>query len=595
MRIKIRHNRGNRRARHRSRQSNHDAVPLPPFQRGPAVAFVITQSCCNDASCVSVCPVNCIHPTPDEAPFATTEMLYVDADTCIDCGACADECPTDAIYADHELTEDQEPYQQLATEYYERYPIGPEWPTGRDHVNAPVDLGTLRVAIVGSGPSACYAALDLTSRARVEVSMFDRLPTPYGLVRSGVAPDHTSTKAVGDLFRRALGHKNTECHFGVEIGTDLTHAELLANHHAVIYAVGAAGDRRAGIEGEDLPGSHAATEFVAWYNGHPDYADRVFDLSGERAVIIGHGNVALDIARILVTDPKHLARSEIAEHAVAALRGSAIREVVIVGRRGAVQAAFTTPELMALGNLDGVDIVVEDNELALDPSTQAAHDDPDTEPRIRWKVGQLEKFAQQPVTPGNKRIVLRFLSSPIELTGNGKVEAITLERTALMTVDGRAVASGTGVLETLETGLVLRSIGYRGKSIPDLPFDDRRGTIPNDGGRVVDPATGNPVTGVYTAGWIKRGPSGVIGTNRLCSEQTVDGLIEDFVAGRLMPPVGGREKLAALVAERAPQYVDYEGWQRIDERERAAGRTDGRPRTKFVTTADLLRASIPPA
>ncbi|MEE2030987.1 4Fe-4S binding protein [Rhodococcus chondri] len=555
------------------------------------MAYVITQACCNDASCVEVCPVNCIHPTPDEAPFATTEMLYIDPETCIDCGACVDECPVDAIAADNELTVAQEPYLEINAAYYERYPIGPDWPELRSRRKIPAELGTLRVAIVGSGPAACYAALDLVGHSCVQVDIFDRLPTPFGLVRAGVAPDHQSTKTVGELFRSAIGHKNTQCWFNVEVGAHLTHEDLLAHHHAVIYAVGAASDRRLGVPGEDLPGSHAATEFVAWYNGHPDFADRQFDLSGERAVIIGNGNVALDVARALVMDPEDLARTDIADHAVEALRNSNIREVVVVGRRGPAQAAYTNPELLALSQLEGIDVIVDPAEVELDPVSQAVLDDPEVAPWTTLKVRQVEGFAAATPNPANKRIVLRYLASPVEIGGDGKVDSITLERNELVEVDGRLEARPTGQTETLETGLVLRSIGYRGTPVPDLPFDERRGVIPNNAGRVVDPETGDPIPGVYTAGWIKRGPSGVIGTNKQCSGETVEQLVEDFVAGRLPEPVADREKLSALVAERRPDYVDYRGWQQIDKQEKARGAAAGRSRAKFVSIDELLAAS----
>ncbi|MCK0092032.1 FAD-dependent oxidoreductase [Rhodococcus sp. F64268] len=559
------------------------------------MAYVITQACCNDVSCVEVCPVNCIHPTPDEAPFATTEMLYIDPETCIDCGACVDECPVDAIFADNEITPEQEPYLEINAAYYERYPIGPDWPELRSRKKIPADLGTLRVAIVGSGPAACYAAQELVSHSSVRVDMFDRLPTPYGLVRAGVAPDHQSTKGVGDVFRSAIGHKNTQCWFNVEVGTHITHDELLAHHHAVIYAVGASSDRHLGVPGEDLPGSHAATEFVAWYNGHPDYADRKFDLSGERAVIIGNGNVALDVARALVMNPDELARTDMAEHAVEALRNSNIEEVVVIGRRGPAQAAYTNPELLALGQLEGIDVIVDPNEIQLDAASQAILDDPEVEPRIALKMRQVEGYAQNTPNPGNKRIVLRYLASPVEIAGEGKVESITLERNELVESDGRLDARPTGETETLTTGLVLRSIGYRGTPVDGLPFDEKKGVIPNESGKVIDPDTGDAVSGVYTAGWIKRGPSGVIGTNKQCSAETVAQLVDDFIAGRLAEPVADREKLDTLIAERRPEYVDYKGWQAIDKQERARGKASGRSRLKFVSIEEMLAASRPEA
>ncbi|MFZ2173416.1 MAG: FAD-dependent oxidoreductase [Rhodococcus sp. (in: high G+C Gram-positive bacteria)] len=554
------------------------------------MAYVITQPCCNDASCVDVCPVNCIHPTPDEPQFATTEMLYIDPDTCIDCGACVEECPVEAIYAENDLEEVDAPYLDINARYYTKHPIGPDWPEPRKMPSIDPALGTLHVAIVGSGPAACYAAMELTAKPRIEVDMFDRLPTPYGLVRAGVAPDHPGTKGVTDQFRSAVGKRSVHCHFNVEVGSDVRHEELLAHHHAVIYAVGAAGDRKLGIPGEDLVGSHAATEFVAWYNGHPDYANRTFDLSGERAVIVGNGNVALDVARILVTDPDVLAKTDIADHALEALRSSNIREVVVLGRRGPAQAAYTNPELMALGRLPGVDVVVDPEEAVLDPASRAFIDGDSAEPWERLKVEQVEGFAKHAPDPANKRIVLRFLASPVEILGDGQVESIRISHNEMVAdASGVLSAKPSGVVETLDTGLVLRSIGYRGQPVADLPFDAGRGVIPNENGRVIDPETGAPVPGVYVAGWIKRGPTGVIGTNKYCSAETVTMLIDDFCAGRLQAPAD-RGGLDTLLSERVPDAVDFQGWQRIDKTERAAGKESGRTRTKLISIESMLAA-----
>ncbi|MCL2532724.1 MAG: FAD-dependent oxidoreductase [Nocardiaceae bacterium] len=556
------------------------------------MAYVITQACCNDASCVDVCPVNCIHPTPDEPEFATTEMLYIDPQTCIDCGACVDECPVDAIFGDNELSEAHAVYADINAAYFDKHPIGPDWPELPEPRSLSADLGTLRVAIVGSGPAACYAAIELTSRPRVEVDMFDRLPTPYGLVRAGVAPDHPGTKGVADVFRSALSKRSVQCHFNVEVGQHISHDELLQHHHAVIYAVGAASDRHLGVPGEDLPGSHAATEFVAWYNGHPDYANRTFDLSGERAVIVGNGNVALDVARILVTDPDELAKTDIAEHAVEALRHSNIREVVIVGRRGPAQAAYTNPELIALGQMADVDIVVDPDEAILDSASRAWIDGPDSEPSEKLKVRQVEEFAKRTATDGRKRIVLRYLASPEEVLGDERVEGIRLVRNELVADDaGKLSARPTDRTETLETGLVLRSIGYKGAPVADLPFDDRRGVVPNENGRVIDPESGSPIHGVYVAGWIKRGPTGVIGTNKHCSAATVDLLLSDFANGLLTQPGHDGEQLAQLIGERQPDAIDFQGWQRIDKKERVLGSESGRLRTKIVDIAAMLEAA----
>lgn len=556
------------------------------------MAYVITQPCCNDASCVDVCPVNCIHPTPDEAPFATTEMLYIDPDTCIDCGACVDECPVEAIFPDNELSESDAAYEAMNAAYFEKHPMGPDWPVPTPMAKIDPELGTLKVAIVGSGPAACYAAMELTGKPRVEVDLFDRLPTPFGLVRAGVAPDHPGTKGVTDQFRTVVAKKTVRCHFNVEVGKQISHAELLEHHHAVIYAVGAAGDRRLGIAGEDLPGSHAATEFVAWYNGHPGYADRTFDLSGERAVIVGNGNVALDVARILVTDPDILAKTDLADHALETLRNSNIREVVILGRRGPVQAAYTNPELMALGQMADVDVVVDPLEVQLDEESRAFIDSDAAEPSALLKVKQVQEFASRTSDSTRKRIVLRFLASPVEVLGDGAVSQLRIVKNELvLTSTGQLSARSTTESETIDTGLVLRAVGYRGTPVPDLPFDDARGVIPNENGRVIDLESGAPLPGVYVAGWIKRGPTGVIGTNKYCSAETVSMIFDDFAGMRLSAPSTEAGKLAALLDERSPDQVDYQGWQRIDRAERASGAAVGRPRTKFVSIESMLAAA----
>lgn len=555
------------------------------------MAYVITQPCCNDAACVNVCPVNCIHPTPDEKPFVTTEMLYIDPVACTDCGACAEECPVEAIQWEKDLDEVDKPYLDINAEYYTKHPIGPDWPEPVKRPQIDETLGTLHVAIVGSGPAACYAAMELTANPHVEVDIFDRLPTPYGLVRAGVAPDHPGTKGVTDQFDAVLGKPAVRCHFNVEVGRQVSHEELLAHHHAVIYAVGAAGECALGIPGEDLAGSHAATEFVGWYNGHPDYVDRTFDLSGERAVIVGNGNVALDVARILVTDPEVLAKTDLADHALEALRVSNIREVVVLGRRGPAQAAYSNSELLALGHIPNVDIVVDPEEAVLDAASRAFIDGEEAEPSQRHKVKQVADLARCSPDPANKRIVLRFLTSPVEILGTDAVESVRVARNEMVAdTSGRLSAEPSDTTTTLRTGLVLRSIGYRGQPMTGLPFDDRRGAVPNENGRVIDPETGTRVPGVYVAGWIKRGPTGVIGTNKYCSAETVRMLTDDFAAGRLNDP-GDREGMDRLIAERALGVVDYLGWQRIDKTERAEGRTAGRLRTKLITVGSMLAAA----
>ncbi|WP_459548147.1 4Fe-4S binding protein [Nocardia sp. X0981] len=554
------------------------------------MAYVITQRCCNDASCVSECPVDCIRPTPDQPEFATTEMLYIDPDTCIDCGACVDACPVEAIFSEDDLSASLARFRDINAAWFERHPLE----SNLDPIATPVrpskDLGTLRVAIVGAGPAAAYAADELLRRCDVQVEMFDRLPTPWGLVRAGVAPDHPGTKTVAAMFESAFRRDTLQYYLNVEVGTHVTHEELLAHHHAVLYAVGASSDRKMGVPGEELPGSHSATEFVAWYNGHPDYAEHTFDLSGERAIIVGNGNVALDVARVLTVDPDELARTDIADHALAALRGSNIREVVVLGRRGPLQAAYTSPEFLALAHLSGVDVVIDPAELELDPASQALLDDPEVEPSLRLKYTLAEEFAAKPPTEGNKRIVFKYLASPTAVTGTDKVEGLEYAHNELVAVDGVLNARATDRTGNYPASLVLRSIGYRGRPVRDLPFDEKRAVVPNEHGRVIGP-DGTPLPGVYVSGWIKRGPRGVIGSNRIDSEETVEALIADFVAGKLTAPTGDRDALRALIRERQPDLVDRAGWKAIDQAERGAGKESGRPRVKFTTRPDLLQAA----
>ncbi|MFI5780438.1 FAD-dependent oxidoreductase [Nocardia sp. NPDC051570] len=555
------------------------------------MAYVITQRCCNDASCVPECPVDCIRPTPEQPEFATTEQLYIDPDTCIDCGACVDACPVEAIFSEEDLTASLARFRDINGAYFERHPLESNFDPLVTPARPPKELGTLRVAIVGAGPAACYAADELLRRADVEVEMFDRLPTPWGLVRAGVAPDHPGTKAVSTMFDSAFRRDTLQYHLNVEVGEHISHEELLAHHHAVIYAVGASTDRRLGVPGEELAGSHSATEFVAWYNGHPDFAERGFDLSGERAVIVGNGNVALDVARVLTLDPDELAKTDIADHALDALRQSSIREVVVLGRRGPLQAAYTSSEFLALGYLKGVDVVIDPAELELDPESRALLDDPDIEPSLRLKYELAQEYAAKTPNPAHKRIVFRYLTSPTALTGADRVEGVEFAHNELIAEDGLLVARATDRTETIPATLVLRSIGYRGQPVPDLPFDERAGIIPNAGGRVL--AEGDPIPGVYVAGWIKRGPRGVIGSNRVDAAETVDHLLVDFTSGKLTAPTADRVALKTLLSQRQPDLVDREGWKAIDAAERTAGRSGGRPRVKFTSREDLLKASRP--
>ncbi|GAC83033.1 putative ferredoxin--NADP(+) reductase [Gordonia paraffinivorans NBRC 108238] len=540
---------------------------------------------------MSVCPVNCIHPTPDEPEFLTAEALYIDPETCIDCGACIDECPVEAIVPDDQLTEKDEPYLQINADYYKDHDVEGGLVPPRKAPQLPADK-ELHVAIVGAGPAAFYAAEELVRKPTIKVDMFDRLPTPYGLVRAGVAPDHAATKGVERTFASVAAKKNFDYFLNVEVGKHISHDELVARYHAVIYAVGAATDKRLGIEGEDLRNSVAATQFVAWYNGHPDYVDLDVDLSAERAVVVGNGNVALDVARILVTDPDELAKTDIADHALAKLRESNIKEVVLLGRRGIAQAAYTNSEFLALGDVEGVDVVIDPAELVLDPASEAALADDTLDSTIATKIRLAREFSERPQTPGNKRIVFRFLVSPVEITGDGEVAGVTCARNAYVDdASGRVAVAPTEERFDIDAGLVLRAIGYRGVPVTDLPFDESRGVVPNESGRVQATAGGDVMPGLYVAGWIKRGASGGIGMNRVCGQETARAVIDDFIAETLADPSTPRDDVAAIVADRGAHRIDLAGWKAIDAAEKAAGKAAHRPRTKFVSIPEFEAAA----
>jgi ferredoxin/flavodoxin---NADP+ reductase len=451
----------------------------------------------------------------------------------------------------------------------------------------------LRVAIVGSGPAGFYAAgFLLTADPTVEVDLIDRLPTPFGLVRAGVAPDHPKIKSVTRVFEKTAAREGFRYLGHVDVGSDISHEELKRHYHAVIYSVGAQTDRSMGIPGEDLPGSWAATEFVAWYNGHPDFREAEFDLSARRAVVIGNGNVAVDVARMLVLPRAELEVTDTADYAIEALAESKVEEVVIVGRRGPAQAAFTNPELRELGELTDADVVVDPADLELDEhSERSIEGEGSITPRRNVEI--LRDYAGRAPEGKRRRVVLRFLRSPVALHGEGRVESVELVENRLEHgSDGRLRAQSTGVHQTIEAGLVFRSIGYRGVPIEGLPFDEWHGVIPNEEGRVVDPARQSAIPGEYVAGWIKRGPSGVIGTNKRDAQETVEHLLEDFAEGRLPePPEPDAASVEAVIAERNPDHVTYTGWQAIDAAERAAGESLGRPRVKLTRIADMHEAA----
>lgn len=524
------------------------------------MTYVVTQNCCNDATCVEVCPVNCIHPAPGEPGYASAELLHIDPAACIDCGACAEVCPVDAIVPDHDLIGANRRYLEVNADFFQRAGTSEPMVTRRVTPTTATQPEVLRVAIVGSGPSAFYAAENLLSRRDVdaEVTMIERLPFAGGLVRYGVAPDHAKTKSIERTFQRTLRRPGLTAYFDVEVGADLSIDELSAHHHAVLFASGAAEDRRLGIPGDDLPGSHSAREFVAWYNGHPDFAGHTFDLSHPQVVIVGNGNVALDIARILTADIDRLRHTDIAEHALDALSYSAVRRVIVLGRRGPEAAACTTPELLGLAADPGVDITVDDASPA--------------EPGAPLKMQILAEYGRRAHRPGSRTIDFRFHTAPVELVGDTRLTGVRVQR------------RGIDDSEVLDCGLLLRSIGYRGAPIPGLPFDATTGTVANQTGRVYDPGSGQPVRGRYVAGWIKRGPSGVIGTNRFCADETVHCLVSDFHSGILGAPTADLEGLGRLIRSRSAHSFGADGWIAIDRHERAQGRLQGRPRVKLVDT-----------
>ena len=450
-------------------------------------------------------------------------------------------------------------------------------------------MADLRVAIVGSGPAAFYAAgvLLASEDPRVEVDMVERLPTPWGLVRLGVAPDHPQLKTVSRAFEKIAARPGFRFLGNVEVGRDVTHDELASLFDAVVYAVGSQADRRLGVPGEDLPGSWAATELVAWYNGHPDFQHLEFDLSHERAVVIGNGNVALDVARMLALTAEELAPTDTTDAAIDAIVSAGIREIVVLGRRGPVQAAWTSTELGELGELGGADVVVDPAELELDPVSVAELDAASNV--VQRNVEILREFASRE-PEGKPRVVrLRFRASPVAILGEEHVEGVEIVHNRLEP-DGRGSvrAVATDERETIPCGIVFRSVGYRGVGVPGVPFDEQAGTIPNTEGRVLD-AGGAPVRGLYCAGWIKRGPTGVIGTNKKDATETVERLLEDARAGRL-PPRSDRA-IDDLLGERGVSAVMYSGWEAIDAQERSRGEGEGRPRIKLTSWDELLAAA----
>lgn len=486
--------------------------------------YAITQACCTDASCVAACPVNCIHPTPDEPDFGRTDMLYVDPRTCIDCGACAEACPVDAVFPVETLTGTLAEYPAINADYFagtepagppEGSPLFHDWAPVRFDRVLPAGFPELDVAVVGSGPAGMYTVQDLLLHTTARVTLHDRLGEAGGLVRFGVAPDHPDTKRIAHSFARYHTHHRLRMRLGVEVGRDVSPQDLAARHDAVVYAVGAPTSRDLDVPGADLAGAVSATTVVGWYNGHPDVGPGAVDPDTARVAVVGTGNVALDVARILTAAPDRLAATTIDPGALARLRSSRGREVVLLGRRGPEHAAYTRGELLELLRRDDVDVVVDDHDPRVGTAIDEARPDEHAAllrgvPRVRLDPG--------PPAGGGPRVVLRFHATPQRFEGTDRVTAVRLD-------DGSALAAG----------LVVRAIGHRGRPVPGLPFDEATGTIPHDAGRVADR------TGTYVVGWIKRGPGGGIGTNRRDAAETVASLIDDAAAGVIgAPRRGGR-------------------------------------------------------
>jgi ferredoxin/flavodoxin---NADP+ reductase len=460
-----------------------------------------------------------------------------------------------------------------------------------------VQLGTetnpLRVAIIGAGPSGFYVAEHLLQQSQlvIEIDMFERLPTPYGLVRGGVAPDHQKIKAVATTYEKIALHPRFRFYGHVEFGTHLTRGDLQKLYHQIVYTTGAQTDRRLDIPGEDLRGSHPATAFVAWYNGHPDFCDLQFDFSHERAAVVGVGNVAVDVARILCRTSDELATTDIADYALDALRHSRIKEVHMLGRRGPAQAAFTNPELKELTELAAADVVVPPQEAVLDDFSRAALEASPDRATTR-KVAMIQELARRHSSGKPRRLILRFLVSPVAIRGNaaGQVEALRLVKNELYATEaGTLRPRTTDVYEELSVGLIFRSVGYQGVPLADIPFDARWGVILNQKGRVLDPETSCHLVGHYTAGWIKRGPTGVIGTNKPDALETVRCMIEDVEKGIWLTPVRPTSAAAErYIRERQPQYVSFSDWKRLNALEVQRGKVAGRPRVKFTRVKEML-------
>jgi ferredoxin--NADP+ reductase len=538
------------------------------------VTYVITQNCCKDATCVTACPVNCISPAPGTPEYAEQPMLYIDPKVCIDCGACADVCPVNAAVPADSLASAERVYADLNDRHHRTTsesgtpepvdgPLFHPWGSPSFDWTLPSDFQGVDVAVVGTGPAGLYAAGLLLLHTGSTVTLIDRLPVAGGLIRYGVAPDHPSTKRIGETLGRLYSHPRVRLLLGVDVGENVTVEQLNEHFDAVIYAVGAATGRRLEVPGEDLSGVHSGPEFVGWYNAHPDVPAGDVQLTSERAIVIGTGNVALDVARILSTDPDELARTDIAEHALDALRTSPVREVVILGRRGPAEAAYSAPELLALDQLPGVDLVVDDSAPDAAQTIDAAEEGSHAELLQGVRRAPVELSAEP--EPG-RRIVLRFASSVERILGEDAAEGVCL-------TDGTVVTGSP----------VVSAIGYGGRAVNGLPFDEDNGTVPNEAGRI----TGMP--GGYAVGWFKRGSSGGIGDNRADAAETVRSLVDDAIAGRLPKPAGSSRSFAKRVRRDLPDVLGAKELGRILRAEEERGRPEGGT-VKLATAEELIRA-----
>jgi ferredoxin--NADP+ reductase len=449
----------------------------------------------------------------------------------------------------------------------------------------------LRAAIIGAGPSGFYAAAALIKKDGypVTVDMFDRLVAPHGLVRYGVAPDHQNIKAVAKTYDRTAAEPGFRYFGNVEFGKQITHDDLCRHYDVIVYATGAQSDRKLGVPGEDLPNSLSATEFVAWYNGHPDFRDLKPDLSCEAAIVVGVGNVAMDVARVLAKSTDELKATDITDYALQALAKSNIKDIYVVARRGPAQVKFTSAEIREFGHLEIADAIVLDSELRLDRASSASIEG---DMGMQKNLDYLRAYTEIGSTGKPRRVHFRFLLSPAEIIGDdGKIVAVKMEKNQLRAMaGGEIIASGTGHYETIPAGMILRSVGYKGSPLPGVPYDTRKGTIPNEHGRVLDPASDKTVPGEYVVGWAKRGPTGVIGTNKPDSIESVNSMFEDLQKGKLQGCEDPNpDAVVALLKERGVRYVTGDEWRTIEAFEVAAGKAQGKPRVKLVQADEMLK------